>query len=168
MIGLQDESSPQTTANAVRLWSPVKPHIEKNTNKLRANLFGFYPINGNPVLKAPLESKKENMMGFLSAVRDANGDRTVVMILDNNTTHHAKAVTELASELDIRLVYLPPYSPDLNPIEFIWKSLKRVVSKLFFPDRDSMISDMEKRFAEEASKSTYLGNWRSIFYPELL
>ena len=168
MIGFQDESYPQTTANTVRLWSPVKPHIEKNTDKFCANLFGFYPINGNPVLQAPLESKKEDMVDFLSAVRNANGDRTTVMILDNNTTHHARSVTKPASELDIRLVSLPPYSPDLNPIEFIWKSLKRVVSKLFFPDRDSMISEMEKRFTEEASKSTYLGNWRSIFYPELL
>ncbi|OFV67252.1 MAG: DDE endonuclease [Candidatus Syntrophoarchaeum caldarius] len=28
------------------------------------------------------------------------------------------------------LVYLPPYSPDLNPIEFIWKSIKRRFSRL--------------------------------------
>ena len=29
------------------------------------------------------------------------------------------------------LVYLPPYSPDLNPIEFIWKSIKRTISIAF-------------------------------------
>jgi transposase len=33
-----------------------------------------------------------------------------------------------AKELGLYLVYLPPYSPDLNPIEFIWKSIKRVLS----------------------------------------
>ena len=33
-----------------------------------------------------------------------------------------------AQELNIILIYLPPYSPDLNPIEFIWKSIKRVLS----------------------------------------
>ena len=168
MIGFQDESSPQTTANTVRLWSPDKPVAMKNTDKLRANLFGFYPLNGNPVIEAPMTSKKEDMMSFLTSVRSANGDRPIVMILDNNATHHARAVTELANELDVRLVYLPPYSPDLNPIEFIWKSLKRVVSKLFFPNRDSLVQEMELRFMQEALKLTYSESWRSIFYKKLL
>jgi putative transposase len=35
-------------------------------------------------------------------------------------------VKERAKELGVHIVYLPPYSPDLNPIEFIWKSVKRV------------------------------------------
>ena len=168
MIGFQDESSPQTAANTVRLRCPGKPHVTRNTDKLRANLFGFYPLNGNPVLQAPTESKKEDMMDFLSAVRSANGDRTVVMILDNCMTHRASAVRELAESLDIRLVYLPPYTPHLNPIEFIWKSLKRVVSKNMFADRDQLVREMEARFIEEASKPTYAGWWRSVFYPELL
>ena len=168
MIGFQDESSPQTTANTVCLWCPEKPHVVRNTTKLRANLFGFYPLNGIPVLQAPMESKKEDMMDFLRAVRSANGDRTIVMVLDNCMTHRAAAVRELADSLDIRLVYLPPYSPQLNPIEFIWKSLKRVVSKNMFLDRDQLVGEMEARFLEEASKSTYAGWWRSVFYPELL
>ena len=115
-----------------------------------------------------MSSKTEDMMMFLYSVRRANGDAPIVMILDNCATHHSRSVTELADQLDIHLVYLPPYSPDLNPIELIWKSLKRVVSKLFFPNREALIAELETRFVYEASKSTYLGSWRSIFYPELL
>ncbi len=37
-------------------------------------------------------------------------------------------VKQRAEELDIHFVYLPPYSPDLNPIEFGWKDLKRELS----------------------------------------
>ncbi|MFQ6063540.1 MAG: transposase [Methanosarcinales archaeon] len=33
-----------------------------------------------------------------------------------------------AKELGIYLIFLPPYSPDLNPIEYIWKSIKRMLS----------------------------------------
>ena len=123
MIGFQDESSPQTTANIVRHWSPKKPMAVKNTNKLRANLFGFYPLSGNSVIEAPMNSKKENMAAFLSSVRAANGDRPIVMILDNNPTHHTRMVWDIADELDIRPAYLPPYSTVLTHIEFIWKSL---------------------------------------------
>ena len=168
MIGFQDESSPQTTANTVRLWSPMKPMAVKNTNKLRANLFGFYPLNGNPVIGAPMSSKKEDIAAFLSSVRAANGDRPIVMVLDNNPTHHARMVKDVADELDIRPAYPPPYSPVLTHIKFIWKSLKRVVPKLFFINREFLISELESRFNQEASEITYSEHWRSIFYQALL
>ena len=51
-----------------------------------------------------------------------------MIILDNFRSHHSKAVKESAESLNIKLIFLPPYSPDLNPIEFIWKSVKRSVS----------------------------------------
>ena len=39
-IGFIDESSPQSTANTVRVWSFDKPHI-KNTTRMKANAMGF-------------------------------------------------------------------------------------------------------------------------------
>ncbi len=99
-----------------------------------------------------MSSKKEDMAAFLSSVRVANGDRPIVMILDNNPTYHAGMARDIADEPDIKLVYLPPYSPDLNPIEFILKSLKRVVSKLFFINREFLISESESSFNQETSK----------------
>ncbi|MBR3477363.1 MAG: transposase [Candidatus Methanomethylophilaceae archaeon] len=108
------------------------------------------------------------MAAFLSSVRAANGDRPILMILDNNPTHHARMVRDIADELDMRLVYLPPYSPDLNPIEFIWESLKRAVSKLFFINREFLISELESRSNQEASKLMFSEHWRSIFYQVLL
>ena len=77
-------------------------------------------------------------------------------------------VRDVADELDIRLVYLPPYCPDLNLIEFKWKSLKRVVSKLFFINREFLISELGSRFDQEASKLAYSEHWRSISYQVLL
>lgn len=40
-----------------------------------------------------------------------------VVIMDNMRSHYAKIVTELLDKVGISYMYLPPYSPDLNPIE---------------------------------------------------
>jgi len=163
IIGFQDESSPQTTANTVRLWCPNKPKIIKNTNKIKANASGFYAMNGNSVIEFPNSSKKEDMCTVLESIRHKNDKRPIVMITDNFSVHHSEIVVEKAAELNIHLVFLPPYSPHLNPIEFIWKSLKRIVSKTRISDRTQMISLLKEHFIAETSKTSYFDSWRSNF-----
>ena len=51
--------------------------------------------------------------------------------MDNARIHHAKTVKIRAEGLDIHFIYLPSYSPDLNPTEFGWKDLKRELSSIF-------------------------------------
>ena len=47
-----------------------------------------------------------------------------VLIMDNMKSHHAKAVRNLLDSSGVRYIYLPPYSPDLNPIEKLWSKVK--------------------------------------------
>jgi putative transposase len=69
----------------------------------------------------------------LKVLREENPNyKAIILILDNFKTHLSRMVREEARRLGIRLLYLPPYSPDLNPIEFIWKSIKRIISLTFF------------------------------------
>ena len=70
---------------------------------------------------------------------------------------------KVASELGITLTFLLPYSPDLNPIEFSWKDLKRELAmKLNF---DSVVEASEptalKLFRER--KLTYSAKWIKSF-----
>ena len=44
--------------------------------------------------------------------------------MDNMRSHHAKNVIGILEQADIKYLYLPPYSPDLNPIEKLWSKLK--------------------------------------------
>ena len=52
-----------------------------------------------------------------------------VVIMDNMRSHHAKIVTELLDKSGISYLYLPPYSPDLNPIEKMWSKMKSILRK---------------------------------------
>ena len=50
--------------------------------------------------------------------------------MDNMRSHHARIVKQLLDEKGINYVYLPPYSPDLNPIEKLCSKLKAILRKL--------------------------------------
>jgi len=52
-----------------------------------------------------------------------------VVIMDNMRSHHAKIVMELLDKAGISYLYLPPYSPDLNPIEKMWSKMKSFLRK---------------------------------------
>jgi transposase len=51
----------------------------------------------------------------------------IVVVLDNARYQHCIFIKELAAELEIKLVFLPPYSPNLNLIERVWRYIKKDV-----------------------------------------
>ena len=53
-----------------------------------------------------------------------------VLVLDNASFHQGKHLEQLASEKGVELMYLPAYSPDLNPIEEFWAVLKSALRPL--------------------------------------
>jgi transposase len=53
-----------------------------------------------------------------------------VVILDNLATHKIRGVREALEAAGARLLYLPPYSPDFNPIENMWSKIKQILRSL--------------------------------------
>ena len=47
--------------------------------------------------------------------------------MDNTRSHHVKAVRKVLEEKGMQVLYLPPYSPDLNPIKKIWSKMKALL-----------------------------------------
>lgn len=54
-----------------------------------------------------------------------NATKPITIVLDNARYQRCSAVTQLAKELNIELLFLPPYSPNLNLIERLWKLVKK-------------------------------------------
>ncbi|MFC3380162.1 transposase [Rugamonas sp. CCM 8940] len=63
-----------------------------------------------------------------------------VFVVDVHSIHKAKLVKQYVDSLDgaLKLFYLPPYSPYLNPDKQVWAYVKRQVSKQFVQDKDGM------------------------------
>jgi transposase len=76
--------------------------------------------------------------------------RRVVVITDNAKYHHAKLHAEWRAEQEPEFVlsYLPPYSPDLNPIERVWKLTRRLcLHNRYFPTLTGVVEAVERQFA---------------------
>ena len=52
-----------------------------------------------------------------------------IVIMDNLRSHHVQPVKDAFKEAKISFIYLPPYSPDLNPIEKMWSKVKSILRK---------------------------------------
>lgn len=94
----------------------------------------------------------------LEAVSQVEG-RTVVVILDNAKYHHAKLHAEWRRERQGRLVldYLPPYSPELNPIERVWKRTRRnCLHNVYFPKLGRVVETVERQFSQWAEPNAEL------------
>ena len=68
-------------------------------------------------------------------------ERGDTVILDNASFHKSPETRRLIEEAGCKLIYLPPYSPDLNPIEKIWSRLKKIIqyARQTFDDISSSI-----------------------------
>lgn len=66
-----------------------------------------------------------------------------VIVMDNAAFHRKSRLFSLAQISGHKLIFLPPYSPDLNPIEKFWAWLKKRLRKIFknFPSFDLTLSD---------------------------
>ena len=53
----------------------------------------------------------------------------IVLIIDNASFHKSKKITDLILAAGCRILYLPPYSPEFNPIEHFWAAVKICVKK---------------------------------------
>ncbi len=97
---------------------------------------------------------RATFQGFVDAFAHAYPNTLNVLVLDNSGAHTAKHVT---LPENIRLVLLPPYTPELNPIERVWRALKDDLAWLHFADLE----------AQQAHVATILSTYNAAILQSL-
>ena len=101
-------------------------------------LFGtFSPIDGSNFMLILPSCNANNFQIFLDEFSKQNPDELKVMVLDNGAFHKAKS---LKIPENIILIFLPPYSPELNPAEKIWAKFKRNFTNRLFENLNMLES----------------------------
>lgn len=98
----------------------------------RINWYGAYDFTrGRCLLWNEGHCNKEHTVTFLERVVEWIGptDKRIVLIWDGAPYHRATLVRDAATALGLDIVPLPSYSPDLNPIEGLWKWLREEVTQ---------------------------------------
>lgn len=114
--------------------------------------FGAVNLRGGQLVTA-FEPKfnAESFQRFLARLlRHGRRGRRIVLILDNAKYHHARVLQPWLHKRrkGLRLLFLPPYSPELNPIERVWKLTRRLAThNRHFPTLEELTVAVLERFA---------------------
>jgi transposase len=105
------------------------------------------------------EEKKFNAVTFhrfLKYLRQTSSrsQRRIIVITDNARYHHAKLHADWRNRQEAQFIldFLPPYSPDLNPIERLWKLTRRFsLHNRYFPTLEEVVLSVESQFSKWTS-----------------
>jgi transposase len=67
----------------------------------------------------------------------------LVLVMDNASFHHTKRIEQMCAKAGVQLLYLPPHSPDLNPIEEFFAELKAFIKKKWHEYEDNPHQDFK-------------------------
>ena len=130
-----------------RMWQPRGKKgtiaIKSNTGRKRINILGALDIAdlSTHITLTEETCNAERVIEFLQKVRDAYPDAKIVFVLDNARYNYAKATRAFAEENNILLLFLPPYAPNLNLIERLWKFAKKHLVNNNYHDEFSQFVD---------------------------
>ena len=156
VILFEDECSLKKSATFTHMWAPKgeQPRIETDSDRSRLNIFGTVnPLAGEICYQLVNQQKTDTFQDFLEHLLIRYADKTkIFLVLDNAKIHHAKQIQEFLAGLDengpqIELLFQPPYSPELNVIERVWKFMrKQVTHNTFFSTMQNLITALQSFF----------------------
>jgi len=103
------------------------------------------PVSGESFFQEGEKCNSATFAEYLKGLSNAFPDSLNLLLLDNGRHHTAKT---LEVPENVRLVFLPPYSPELNPIERFWQAMKEKVAWLTFDTLDPLRDRVKERLAE--------------------
>jgi len=125
--------------------------LQEPTRKSAAAFGAVRPSDGRLVARKAAKFNAETFQEFLGALlRHRRRRRKLLVVLDNASWHRAESLRRWAAERRdvLQMEYLPPYSPELNHQERVWKLTRRLVThNQYFPDLEMLVQAVFEQFS---------------------
>jgi transposase len=111
------------------LWCIKRLFIKAASGRNRINVLGAVNALTKEVITQCNTTyiSAETIVAFLKKLKEHYGDLPLKIVLDNARYQHCRLVENVARELNITLLFLPSYSPNLNIIERLWRFTKKTI-----------------------------------------
>ena len=148
-------SMPSNLKGYAKKGSKIKPILTHPAQKFKINMVSAITNTGKTMFSLYDDSiNVDRFIDFLQKVIDSS-NKKVFMIVDNLRVHHAKLVTAWIEEHkdQIAIFYLPPYSPEFNPDEYLNQDYKRNANKNNIPFTKVQLRKNTEKYMNEIVKN---------------
>ena len=109
------------------LWCFERLFLKSSSGRNRYNVLGAYSVKGTGLITLTNNAyiNSDTLVELLTTINHLHPDTAITQIMDNARYQRCAKVMDKAKALGIDLLFLPPYSPNLNLIERLWKFTKK-------------------------------------------
>ena len=156
-----DGVHPQHNTKSSKAWikKGTEQYLPANTGRQRLNFNGAYNPNNQDVIirEDPSINAQSTIKLFEQIQNKYSIKKWIYAIADNAKYYRSKLVKKFLANSNIKLIFLPPYSPNLNLIERLWKYLrKQVINTTYYPKFEQFKTAILNFFKNIDSKKTEL------------
>jgi transposase len=141
-----DEMGTNTSLSPLYAWSPKGCRVHQSVPRNRGantTLLASMTANGmGPCLAVVGSTTREVFEAYTEWILAPTLKEGQIVVMDNLQVHKGKRVRELIEGRGCELLYLPPYSPDLNPIEEAFSKIKGVLRRMAARTRQALLKAM--------------------------
>jgi len=120
---------------------------------LTTTLISSIRLNGETAaMELPGATDSLAFLTYVEAVLAPSLREGDVVVMDNLGAHYDEAALSLIEKCGARVLFLPPYSPDFNPIEKMWSKIKSLLRKLEARTQDELSNAITKAFESVTAK----------------
>ena len=142
------------------LWCIKRVFIKASPGRNRINVLGAVNAITKEITTMTNTAyiDANTIVAFLKQLKEKYPDKPIAIVLDNARYQHCFFVTTWAKSLGIHLLFLPPYSPNLNIIERLWKFTKKEILNARYYDSPALFHQ---------AINTFFQNINNDYLPDL-
>ena len=149
----EDEVHFQRHSSLIRMWAPKgqQPRVLSPSVRHKVGFFGALNLKTGVLLTQEAPTFNSETFGDFIRYLPDSAHGKIYLILDNAKWHRAKVLEGFFESNQDRLVriFLPPYSPELNPVERVWRITRRQVThNRYFPSVEDLRIALVSQFTK--------------------